>query len=181
MSFGGKPSPNDDTILKPLFHEWIECNEIFNETLSAIVTKEGQFCGIFLVRRYVDKSNSKVPQFLELGHFYKPKYHGSGIATIIGNKMINNCFNNKNVKAIIGKIKSDNFGSQAIAIRCGFRFHDIYEENNTQINIYKLTKEKYSNAPTNTKDIGKTISEYIAYSMQHAISCKSQVALKLLI
>jgi RimJ/RimL family protein N-acetyltransferase len=175
MSFGGKAAPHDDKILKKLFHEWIVCNEILNETLSAVIMKENKFCGIFLVRKYGKFENDGFPKLLELGQFYKPEYHGSGIATVIGNKVIANCFENVYVNGVIGKIKSDNLGSQAVAIRCGFRFYDIYEENDTKINVYKLTKEKYLEKDNGKKDIKSTVTEYIHNSMQHALSCKSQL------
>ena len=47
MSFDGEPAPNDNESLKELFNEWIECNYFFDSTMSVIVKKNNNFCGLF--------------------------------------------------------------------------------------------------------------------------------------
>ena len=122
MAFDGKPAPNDECILRALFLERIKCNQVFDATISIIVKNNNNFLGLLMCQiedkkiHYIKRSK----YILEISNFYKQQYHGFGIAYKILKFMANNILTIDSVDKIIGKIRSDNLSSQAIALKSGF-------------------------------------------------------------
>lgn len=159
MSFDGSPAPENDKLLMPIFQSWIELNIKYNYNLSFIVTKNNSMCGIFLTRIY-EKNDLGEIIGVEFGHFYKPEYNA--IAYEIGLKTRKMAFDIPTIEYVVGKMRADNVGSQALAIRGGFRFDSYCIQNNVRVNLYHFKREKFDPKTTTIADLGCSVSEYIA-------------------
>lgn len=169
MSFDGEPAPNDNESLKELFNEWIECNYFFDSTMSVIVKKNNNFCGLLLVRMY---SKIDTQYIVEVGHFYKQEYQGKGIAILIANFISDNCFQSLPLYSSVCKIRMDNLLSQAVVVKNGFTLKNITKKNDIYICLYEKISTSKSIKIDHIKNLGyinmkEYIEESIVIQMQH--------------
>ena len=165
MSFDGEPAPNDECVLRALFLERIKCNQVFDATISVIVKKNNHLAGLFLCK--ILDGNKQ----LEIGHYYKPLYFGSGISSLVGNYIIDEVFDNICIDNFIGYILIDNLSSQAIALKNVFKLKKIIKKNNIYMCVYQKNKENTGIKIDYIKNIGYgSIKNYIIAQTEFMLS-----------
>lgn len=140
--FNGEVNNNDE-ILRKYFNIMSESNSTHNIGVGKILDKKNNLIGIsgFGVVK-ADKKNN--PEIVELIYFMKEPYWNRGIGSNVSLMLMEYLFiNYPNIKEILGIALADNYSSQIIMLKLGFKFVGKYLKRGSLINYHTLNKEIY--------------------------------------
>jgi [ribosomal protein S5]-alanine N-acetyltransferase len=96
--------------------------------------QSGIFVGSFAI---IPLENTR---HMQLGYSLLPSYWGKGFATELTKAGLTYVFTQTNLDVIFGVTEALNIDSQKVLLKNGFVFEKKYEENNKELNLYRVKR-----------------------------------------